>query len=71
MSKKTQLQAILDMQNDNATLKITLGQEDIIKEIDSDVSYIDCLLNNINNPTEGLSMLAEYNDLEMEDYFLD
>ena len=49
----------------------TLGQEDIIKEIDSDVSYIDCLLNNINNPTEGLSMLAEYNDLEMEDYFLD
>ena len=71
MSKKTQLQAILDMQNDNATLKITLGQEDIITEIDSDVSYIYCLLNNINNPTEGLSMLAEYNDLEMEDYFLD
>jgi hypothetical protein len=68
------MQALLDMQNDGATVKITVG-EDTKKtnwvNTNQDDDYLGYLSGDISNSYSGLDDVTEYDDMELEDSYLD
>ena len=68
------MQALLDMQNDGTTVKITVG-EDTKKSnwvnTAPDDNYLAYLVGDINNSTDGLGDVSDYDDIDVEDMFLD
>ncbi len=72
MSKNPALQALLDMQDDGTTVDVTVGEKiDETKDVAIDNDYIGYLLNERENPSNGISYTAEFDDLELDDYLLD
>jgi|TARA_R110002051_G_C8326079_1_gene435790 hypothetical protein len=68
------MQAVLDMQNDGTTVAITYGEKKSKsnwKATGPDDDYIAYLSGEISNQSDGLTDLTEYNDIEVEDTFLD
>ena len=72
--KSAAMQALLDMQNDGTTVKITVG-EDTKKSnwvnTAPDDNYLAYLVGDIDNTTNGLDEVSDYDDIEVGDMFLD
>jgi len=68
------MQALLDMQNDGATVEITVG-EDTKKtnwiNTNQDDDYLGYLSGDASNSYSGLDDVTEYDDMELEDSYLD
>lgn len=68
------MQALLDMQNDGTTVAITYGEKKSKSNwvaTGPDDDYIAYLSGEISNQSDGLTDLTEYDDIEVEDTFLD
>tara|TARA_Y100000034_G_scaffold16673_1_gene17952 strand:+ start:327 stop:554 length:228 start_codon:yes stop_codon:yes gene_type:complete len=65
------LQALLDMQDDGSTVDITIGENVNIKNVSVDDNYMEYLMDNINNDSDGMDSTIEYDDMEVEDLYLD
>jgi len=72
--KSAAMQALLDMQNDGATVEITVGEN--TKKTNwvntgPDDNYLAYLVGDIENTTDGLDEVSDYDDIEVGDMFLD
>jgi hypothetical protein len=65
------LQALLDMQDDGSTVDITIGENANVKNVSVDDDYMEYLMYNINNDSDGMDSTIEYDDMEVEDLYLD
>jgi len=68
------MQALLDMQNDGTTVKITVGEDDRKTNWVStgpDDNYLAYLVGDIENTSDGLDEISDYDDIEVGDMFLD
>tara|TARA_Y100000310_G_C20684697_1_gene818172 strand:+ start:322 stop:549 length:228 start_codon:yes stop_codon:yes gene_type:complete len=65
------LQALLDMQDDGSTVDITIGENVNVKNVSVDDNYMEYLMDNINNDSDGMDSTIEYDDMEVEDLYLD
>lgn len=72
--KSAAMQALLDMQNDGATVEIAVGEDtkksNWVNTV-SDDNYLAYLVGDINNSTDGLDDVSDYDDIDVEDMFLD
>jgi len=72
--KSAAMQALLDMQNDGATVKITVGEKESNTNwvaTGPDDNYLAYLSGDIENTSDGLDEVSDYDDIEVEDMFLD
>ena len=65
------LQALLDMQDDGTTVDITIGENVNVKNVSVDDSYMEYLMDDIHNDSDGMDSTIEYDDMEVEDLYLD
>jgi hypothetical protein len=68
------MQALLDMQNDGTTVKITVGEDDRKTNwvnTGPDDNYLAYLVGDIENTSDGLDEISDYDDIEVGDMFLD
>ena len=68
------MQALLDMQNDGTTVDITVGEK--AKKSNwvntgPDDNYLAYLTGDVNNTSDGLDEVSDYDDIEVSDMFLD
>ena len=65
------LQALLDMQDDGSTVDITIGENVKVKNVSVDDDYMKYLMDDIHNDSAGMDSTIEYDDMEVEDLYLD
>ena len=59
------------MQDDGSTVDITIGENVNVKNVSVDDNYMEYLMDNINNDSDGMDSTIEYDDMEVEDLYLD
>ena len=64
-------QALLDMQDDGATVDIKIGENVNVKKVSVDDDYMEYLMDDIHNRSDGIDSTIEYDDMEVEDLYLD
>jgi len=64
-------QALLDMQDDGSTVDITIGENVNVKNVSVDDDYMKYLMDDIHNDSAGMDSTIEYDDMEVEDLYLD
>ena len=64
-------QALLDMQDDGATVDIKIGENVNVKKVSVDDDYMEYLMDDIHNDSAGMDSTIEYDDMEVEDLYLD
>jgi len=65
------LQALLDMQDDGSTVDITIGENVKVKNVSVDDNYMEYLMDDVHNDSDGMDSTIEYDDMEVEDLYLD